>query len=173
VDKNGQQLTLKLVYGPNTSQTRELISVAIQNDLRDVGIEVNIQALEWASYLQAIQSEQPDWDMYLGAWRSPIDPQIMYTLWSEANIPQLNAVGYINKHVEDLFKQAGGTYDAQVRKEKYDEIQQILAEDSPYMFLFYEKSWSGQNKRIKGIEPTALGIGWNFEDWYIEGGSGQ
>jgi peptide/nickel transport system substrate-binding protein len=173
VDKNGQQLTLKLVYGPNTSQTRELISVAIQNDLRDVGIEVNIQALEWASYLQAVQAKQPDWDMYLGAWRSPIDPQIMYTLWSEANIPQLNSVGYINKNVEDLFKQAGGTYDAQVRKEKYGEIQQILAQDSPYMFLFYEKSWSGQNKRIKGIQPTALGIGWNFEDWYIEGGSGQ
>jgi peptide/nickel transport system substrate-binding protein len=170
VDKDGKQLTLKLIYGPNTSQTRELIAVSIQNDLRDVGIEVNIQAMEWASYLQAVQADQPDWDMYLGAWQSPIEPQIMYTLWSEANIPQLNSVAYVNKNVEDLFKQAGGTYDTAVRKQKYAEIQQILAEDAPYMFLFYQKSWSGQNKRVKGIEPTALGIGWNFEDWYIEGG---
>jgi peptide/nickel transport system substrate-binding protein len=173
VDKNGQQLTLKLIYGPNTSQTRELIAVAIQNDLRDVGIEVNIQAMEWSSYLQAVQAQQPDWDMYLGAWQSPIDPQIMVTLWSESNIPQLNSVAYINKNVEGLFKEAGATYDSQVRKQKYQEIQQIIAEDSPYIFLFYEKAWSGENKRIKGIEPTALGIGWNFEDWYIEGGPAQ
>ncbi|MEZ4621242.1 MAG: hypothetical protein R2867_37865 [Caldilineaceae bacterium] len=47
-------------------------------------------------------------------------------------------------------------------------MQKIIAEDSPYIFLFYQKAWSGQNKRIQGIEPTALGIGWNTEDWYIE-----
>ena len=41
-------------------------------------------------------------------------------------------------------------------------------EDAPRVFLFYGKSWSGQNNRIKGIEPAVLGIGWNSEDWYIE-----
>jgi peptide/nickel transport system substrate-binding protein len=168
VDRNGQQLHLKLIYGPNTSQTRELIAVAIQNDLRNVGVEVEIQALEWSSFLDAVQSQQPDWDMYLGGWVSPIEPHIMYTLWSEGNIPQLNSVAYLNKQVESLFKEAGATYDTQIRKQKYQEIQRIIAEDSPYIFLFYEKAWSGQNKRIQGIQPTALGISWNFEDWYIQ-----
>jgi peptide/nickel transport system substrate-binding protein len=80
----------------------------------------------------------------------------------------LNSVAYINKHVEELFKEAGGTYDLTTRKEKYAEIQKIIADDSPYIFLFYQKAWSGQNNRIKGIQPTALGIGWNFDDWYIQ-----
>ena len=53
-------------------------------------------------------------------------------------------------------------------KEKYAEAQRLIVEDAPYVFLFYQKGWSGQNKRIQGIEPTALGIGWNSEDWYIE-----
>lgn len=39
--------------------------------------------------------------------------------------------------------------------------------------LFYNKAWSGQNNRIKGIEPTVLGIGWNSEDWYIQEDSGS
>lgn len=168
VDKDGKQLTLNLVYGPNTSQTRELIAVTVQDYLQQIGIKVNIQSLEWASFLEAIQSNQPTWDMFIGAWSSTIEPHIMYTIWSQENIPNLNSVAYINKKVEDLYKQAGATYDTAFRKAKYQEIQKIIADDSPYVFLFYNKSWSGQNKRIQGIKPTALGIGWNSSDWYIE-----
>jgi len=173
IDQNGHPLTLKLVYGPNTSQTLELMAVVVQDYLSKIGIDVEIQALEWSSFLEAIHSAQPDWDMYLGSWRATIDPQIMYTIWSEQNIPQLNAVAYINKDVEKLFDEAGGTYDTAVRRAKYQEIQQVIAEDSPYIFLFYNKAWSGQNNRIKNITPTPLGIGWNSEDWYISEGNGS
>jgi len=173
LDENGEQLHLTLVYGPNTDQTRGLMAVTIQDFLREVGIEVEIQALEWSSYLETIQAEEPKWDMHLGAWVSPIEPHIMYTIWSEENIPQLNTVAYVNKDVEALFKEAGATYDTEFRKEKYQEIQRIIAEDSPYIFLFYNKSWSGQNNRVQGIQPTVLGIGWNFEDWYLKAEPGQ
>jgi peptide/nickel transport system substrate-binding protein len=168
VDENGEQLHLTLVYGPNTDQTRALMAVTIQDFLREVGIDVEIQALEWSSYLETIQAEEPNWDMHLGAWVTPIEPHIMYTIWSEENIPQLNTVAYVNKDVEAIFKEAGATYDTEFRKAKYQEIQRIIAEDSPYIFLFYNKSWSGQNNRVQGIQPTVLGIGWNFEDWYLK-----
>jgi peptide/nickel transport system substrate-binding protein len=173
VDKNGQQLHLKLIYGPNTNKTRELIAVTVQDELRQVGIDVEVQALEWSSFLEAIHSNNPDWDMYLGGWSSTIDPQIMFTIWSQQNIPELNSVAYLNPQVEKLFDEAGGTYDTAIRKAKYQEIQKIIAEDAPYIFLFYNKAWSGQNNRIKGIEPTALGIGWNSEDWYIQEDTGS
>ena len=57
VDKDGKQLELKLVYGPNTSKVRELIAVAVQSYLQKIGIKVDIQSLEWASFLDAIQSK--------------------------------------------------------------------------------------------------------------------
>jgi peptide/nickel transport system substrate-binding protein len=168
VDENGEQLKLKLIFGPNTSQVRELISVTVQDQLGDIGIEVEVQGLEWSSFLEATDSEEPDWDMFVGGWRATIEPHIMYTIWAEENIPELNSVAYVNKDVEALFEEAGKTYDTEFRKEKYGEVQRIIAEEAPYIFLFYQKAWSGQNKRIQGIEPTALGIGWNQEDWYIE-----
>lgn len=168
LDENGQQLTLKLLYGPNTSQTLELIAVTVQDYLADIGVNVEIQALEWASFLEATDTNDPDWDMFLGGWRATIEPHIMFTIWAEESIPALNSVAYVNKEVEAIFKEAGATYDNDFRKEKYQEVQRIIAEESPYVFLFYRKAWSGQNNRIKGIEPTALGIGWNSEDWYIE-----
>ncbi len=168
VDANGEQLTLKLIYGPNTSKVRELIAVTVQDMLGDIGINVEVQALEWASFLDAIHATEPDWDLFIGGWRATIEPHIMYTIWAEESIPDLNSVAYINKEVEQIFTEGGATYDNEIRKQKYQEVQRIIAEESPYIFLYYQKSWSGQNNRIQGIQPTALGIGWNSEDWYIE-----
>lgn len=168
LDENGEQLTLKLVYGPNTSQTLELIAVTVQDYLSDVGINLEVQSLEWASFLEATGNNDPDWDMFLGGWNATIEPHIMFTIWAEESIPDLNSVAYINKEVEKLFEEGGATYDIEFRKEKYHEVQQIIAEEAPYVFLFYRKSRSGQNDRILGIEPTLLGIGWNQEDWYID-----
>ena len=97
----------------------------------------------------------------------------MYTIWAEESIPDLNSVAYINQDVEALFEEAGKSYDTEFRKEHYAEIQRIIADEAPYVFLFYNKSWSGQNNRIQGIDPTPLGIGWNLEDWYIREDSGE
>ncbi|MCL4299948.1 MAG: hypothetical protein KJ077_29715 [Anaerolineae bacterium] len=168
VDENGQQLKLKFLFGPNTSQTAELFAVTVQDYLAEIGIEVEIQGLEWASFLEALQSAEPDWDMFLGGWRSTPEPQTAATVWAEENIPSLNSVAYVNKEMEALFKEAGGTYDTELRKQKYGEIQQIIAEDSPYIFIAYQRAYSVQNQRVQGIIPTALGIGWNQEDWYIQ-----
>ncbi len=171
LDKNGKQLKLKLIYGPNTNKVRELIAVTTQDYLSKIGVEVEVQGLEWASFLEATDAQEPDWDMFISGWGSPIEPHTMFPIWSEESIPELNSVAYINKKVEALFEEAGGsagTCDTEFRKQKYQEIQKIIAEESPYIFLYYQKRWSGQNNRIKGIEPTLLGIGWNSEDWYIE-----
>lgn len=167
-DADGNPLKLKLIFGPNTNKVRELIAVTVQDYLKQIGIEVEIQALEWSAYLDAISADEPDWDMFVGAWRSTIEPHIMYTIWAESSIPDLNAVAYINKEVEQLFKEGGATYDNEIRKEKYGQVQQIVAEESPYIFLYYQKTWSGQNKRVQGIDPRPLGIGWNSEDWYLQ-----
>jgi len=126
--------------------------------------------MEWASYLEAVTGENdaPEWDLFILGWNSTIEPHTQYSIWRQENIPSLNAVGYVNEDMEAAFEAAGATYDTEVRKEEYGKIQKMIAEDSPYVFLFYSKARSGQNVRIQGIEPRPLGIGWNSEDWYIE-----
>ncbi len=168
LDENGEQLKLKLLFGPNTNKVRELIAVTVQDYLADIGVEVEIEALEWASFLEKFRAEEPDWDMVLLSISSTPDPHTSFPWWLEENIPMMNFSAYINKDVERLFDEAGATYDKDVRKEKYGEIQQIIAEELPRIFLYYGKSWSGQNNRIKGIDPQVLGIGWNSEDWFID-----
>lgn len=168
LDANGEQLTLNLLYGPNTNKVRELIAVAVQDFLAEIGIKVEVRAMEWNSFLEELRAAEPTWDMTILAISSTPEPHTTFPWWLEENIPQMNFSAYINKDVERLFQEAGATYDIETRKEKYAEIQRIIAEESPRIFLYYGKSWSGQNKRIKGIEPAVLGIGWNATEWYIE-----
>jgi peptide/nickel transport system substrate-binding protein len=168
VDENGEQLTLRFLYGPNTSPTAELIAVTIQDYLSDVGINMEIEALEWASFLEATDAEEPTWDMYLGGWRSGIEPHSAATVWAEENIPELNSVAYVNPEMTEYFEQAGATYDRETRKEAYEQVQEIIAEDVPYIVLSYRKRASAEHNRIQGIEPTVLGIGWNQEEWWID-----
>ncbi len=113
--------------------------MVVQDFLGKIGVNVEIQALEWASFLEATDAEEPDWDMFIGGWRATIEPHIMYTIWAEDSIPELNSVAYINKDVEALFDEAGATYDTEFRREKYQEIQRIVAEEAPYIFLDYRR----------------------------------
>jgi peptide/nickel transport system substrate-binding protein len=163
----GEPLVLRLIYGPNTSKTLEALALVVQGNLADIGIQAEIQALEWASFLEATDAAEPDWDLFIGAWRATIEPHFMYQIWSEENIPSLNSVGFVSPEVEQLFEDASKNCDVDYRKEQYGRIQQILADEAPYIFLFYNKAWQGINNRITGIEPTPLGIGYNYLDWYM------
>jgi len=92
----------------------------------------------------------------------------MYQVWTEQSIPALNTVGYVNKRVEELFRLGAREFDRDRRKQAYQEIQKIIADDEPYIFLTMGKDYVGINNRIGGIEVSPLGIGYNVEQWYVK-----
>ncbi|MGI8856004.1 MAG: ABC transporter substrate-binding protein [Thermomicrobiales bacterium] len=164
--KDGQQLSLKLLY-PTSSKPREGIATVTQQQLGDLGIAVDVQGLEFQAYSDTIQKDAGDWDLQLGAWNSTINPYFGYQLWYESSIPKLNFGAYINKQVEDLYKQAYTEFDREKQKVLYGQIQKILTDDEPYAFLYEALQFTGVNKRVGGITPTRLGIEYNLNKWYI------
>lgn len=166
--KNGQPLKLKLMFGPNTSKTFERVATVTQQWLKEVGIDSEIDALEWGTYLSKLKSEPFDWDINVGAWAATIEPHWMNQIWREDAIPDLNAGAYVNKDVEKLFDQGMLEFDLDKRKVIYQQIQQIISTDAPYVFLTYSMGYQAVNQRIGGIEPTTVGIGYNLEQWYVK-----
>lgn len=59
------------------------------------------------------------------------------------------------------------TFDMKARKQYYDRIQEILAEDRPYIFLYCPDTLHIINARFRGIAPAPIGIGYNFTKWYV------
>ncbi len=164
--KDGQPLSLKLLF-PTSSKIREGIATVTQQQLGDLGITVDVQGLEFQAYSDAIQKDDRDWDLQLGAWNSTINPYFGYQLWYESSIPRLNFGAYINKQVEDLYAQAYTEFDREKQKAIYGQIQKILTDDEPYAFLYEAQQFAGVNKRVGGITATRLGIEYNLDKWYI------
>ncbi|HEY1126733.1 MAG TPA: peptide-binding protein, partial [Actinomycetota bacterium] len=49
----------------------------------------------------------------------------------------------------------------------YHRIQEILADDQPYVFLYYPDSLWAVASRVRGIKPAPAGIDYNFIDWFV------
>ena len=166
--KDGQSLKLKLLFGPNTSKVREQIATIVQQEFKEIGVDVEIHGLEWGAFLSAISTEPFDWDLTVLGWQATIEPHWMYQIWSESTIPDINQGAYVNKDVEKLFEQGAREFDREKRKKIYQDIQRQITQDAPYIFLTADMSYLGINKRVGGIEPTPLGIRYNLEKWYIK-----
>jgi peptide/nickel transport system substrate-binding protein len=132
-----------------------------------VGIQVKIRILEWAAFVNDFINKRR-FDATILAWTIPMDPDI-YDVWhsSKSGPDELNFVSYKNREVDDLLEKGRGTFDQTQRKKCYDRIQEILAEEQPYLFLYVSDALPIIHARFRGIEPAPLGIGYNFIKWYV------
>ncbi|HME45148.1 MAG TPA: peptide-binding protein [Syntrophorhabdales bacterium] len=139
----------------------------IQRWLAALGITVKIRVIEWAAFVnQFIDARK--FDAVLLAWTIPQDPDI-FDIWhsSKQGTKELNFMGFENKEVDELLVKARQTFDQEERKRCYWRIQEILAEEQPYTFLFIPYATLAVQKRIKGIVPAPAGITYNFIKWYV------
>jgi peptide/nickel transport system substrate-binding protein len=163
--KDGQQLTLKLLY-QSASKVSEGIATVMQQQLSDLGIQVNAQALEFQAFNDTLKKEPFDYDLFAAAWSATTEPYYMYQIWSESTIPQLNYGAYVNKQVEALFDQSHKEFDQAKRKEIFAQIQTLIVNDEPYVFLYENQAYTGINKRIGGVQIGKFGP-YDMHKWYV------
>ena len=96
------------------------------------------------------------------------DPDL-FDVWhsSKTHFKELNFISYKNEEVDRLIMEGRHTFDREKRKQAYFRIQEILAEDQPYVFLYVPYALPIIHKRFRGIEPAPAGITYNFVKWYV------
>ncbi len=97
-----------------------------------------------------------------------MDPDL-YDVWHSGKTgpEELNFISYNNAEVDELLEKGRGTFNIEERKKAYYRIQEILAEDQPYVFLYVPDALPIFDARIRGIDPAPIGIGHNFIKWYV------
>jgi peptide/nickel transport system substrate-binding protein len=138
----------------------------IQQNLKAVGITVNIRVMEWQAFLEQIDKRSFD-AMILG-WSMSRDPDL-YDIWhsSKTRKGEYNFIGYKNNEVDRLLVEGRRTFNVKKRKKIYYRIHAILAEEQPYAFLYVPDATPIVHKRFKGVEVAPLGIFYNFREWYV------
>ena len=139
----------------------------IQQRLRKVGIEVKIRVVEWASFLTHFV-DKGNFEALILGWTIGEDPD-QYDIWhsSKTGPKQLNFIGFKNAEVDRLLEEGRGTFDLEKRRRCYFRIQEILAEEQPYTFLYVPDALPAVHARFRGIEPAPAGISYNLIHWYV------
>lgn len=144
-------LNLLAFNNPEVLQTAEVI----QSMANEAGFDVKIQAMEFASSLQASQAGQ--YQAYLIGWsgRVDIDGNTYAFLHSgQAN----NASHYANPEVDKLLDEGRSLIDLAKRKAIYDRMWPLLRQDLPLTYLYNPRNIVGLSSKISGFRAVPDGM---------------
>jgi len=168
LEKDGRPLEFTVITNQG-NKMRELTAEILQAQLKAVGIKVNIRVIEWSSFIHQFIDKRSFEAVLLG-WSVSRDPD-QYSIWnsSQTREGQYNFISYKNSEVDSLLDEGRRTFDQHKREAVYRRLHKIIADDLPYIFLYYPESLPCVHKRFKGVEVAPAGIGWNFYKWWVPG----
>jgi peptide/nickel transport system substrate-binding protein len=165
LEKNNRPFRFTIMTNQGNNERIRTAEI-IQQNMKAVGIEVNIRVMEWQAFLEQI--DKRSFDAIILGWNMSRDPDL-YDIWhsSKTKKGEYNFIGYKNAEVDRLLVEGRRTFDMEKRKKIYYRIHAILAEEQPYAFLYVPDATPIVHKRFKGIKVAPLGIFYNFREWYV------
>jgi len=164
--KDGEPFTFVLLMNQG-NQSRQNAGIIIQKRLNEIGIKVKLRTVEWAAFIHEFL-DKGRFEAILLGWTISQDPD-QYDIWHSNNIGpgKLNLSVYKNSEIDYLLTEGRRTFDSIRRKNIYNRVQEILAEDAAYTFLYVSDTLLIMHARFHGIKPAPAGIEYNFIRWYV------
>jgi peptide/nickel transport system substrate-binding protein len=169
LDKNGQEfkITFLLATGLIGRWPYMTIAEIVQEQLREMGIIVEIKVVETGLWRESLKIGETD--LSIRPWAG-ISPQTRLQAWLHSEGEQNLAMGIFlsNPHVDELIEQAMRTTDDSVAQELLLEVQEIAAEEVSVIPIYDEVLINAVRECIEGYELHP----WffvNWEDIYVTG----
>jgi peptide/nickel transport system substrate-binding protein len=149
------------------------MGTAIQADLKAVGIDCQIQTLEWGTYLDKVivPPDKAEFDLFEMSWIGDNgDPDNhLYILLSGEQWPPAgyNMGFYKNDKLDPILREARTTLDRAKRTELYQQAQKLIAEDPPWIIIDHETQIVVMDQKIKNFKLHPTGP-FRFENVWIE-----
>ncbi len=166
LEKDGRSFSFTVLVNQG-NEARLKTAQIIKENLKKVGVDVNIKVLEWQAMLHEF-IDKKKFEAVIMGWALSRDPDA-YDIWhsSKTKEGEFNFISYKNDEVDRLLLEGRRTFDIEKRKRIYHRIHEILAEDQPYTFLYVPDALPVLHKRFKGVEKAPLGIWYDFIHWYV------
>lgn len=148
----------KTTIWTNDNPVRLQIATIVQDQLKQIGIDMAVEPVEWGAYLDG--TARGDHEMFILGWgTNTADADYgLNALFNTANIGGAgNRSFYSNEDVDKWLDKAKSSIDPKERVEIYAKIQDQLMEDLPVDPLFYKTMNAGINKNIKGFKLNPAG----------------
>ncbi len=131
---------------------RQDLAVFLQSQLAEIGVEMTIDTYEFGTYLE--RAGQGQSEIFLGSWGTvTLDADYgLYPVFHSSNKgPAGNRSFLDHAEIDELLEQARQEIDADARLALYEEVQNKLAEESPYAYLYFPDMISGVRGEVEGF----------------------
>jgi len=166
LEKDGKPFEFTVLVNQG-NEARLKIAQIIKENLKNIGIKINIKVLEWQAMLHEF-IDKKRFEAVIMGWALSRDPD-MYDIWYSSKIKEgeFNFISYKNDEVDRLLLEGRRTFDFEKRKKIYHRIHEILSDEQPYTFLYVPDALPVLHKRFKGVEKAPIGIWHDFIHWQV------
>lgn len=166
LEKDGKIFSFTVITNQGNDSRLKAAQI-MKEQLKRVGIDMNIKVLEWQAMLHEFIDKRR-FEAVLMGWGLSRDPDL-YDIWhsSKTKEGEFNFISYKNDEVDRLLIEGRQTFSIDKRKKIYHRIHQILADEQPTIFLYVPDALTVLHKRFRGIEIAPLGISYDFIHWFV------
>jgi len=173
VDGTGKAVEFTIVTNSENSE-RVQISTIIQDDLKQLGMRVNVVTLELRALTARLLTTRDYEGLVLGLGGSDGDPDTEMNVWLSSgsfhiwNLGELKPATPWEAEIDTLMRRQGSTLDVRERKRLYDRVQQLVVENLPITSLVSPNVLVGAKKGLGNFRPTVLDHHalWNVDELF-------
>jgi peptide/nickel transport system substrate-binding protein len=147
-------IPVSLMIGAGDAR-QQRIGQAIQSMAKEAGFNVKLQPTEFTAQLD--KQDAGTFDTSLIGWSGRVDP--------DGNIHEfvdtkgsLNDSGYSNPQMDKLLDQSRTTLEQDKRKQIYSQIDKLIAEDAPLLYIWHDKLYLGASRKVAGVQFYGDGL---------------
>lgn len=136
-----------------TGQTYEEVATILQAQLADVGINLNVITMESNTINEKVYSGE-EIPIRMGFYNNLCGD---VDLVMQKLLPSAYGQVYFNDEVEELMNEARSKTDAAERQKVYDKFWDLMAEDVPWITIYYEETMIGRSNKVDGFKLNPVG----------------
>ena len=170
MDSSGQPVEFSLITNAD-NQARVRMAAMLQYDLKKLGIQLNIVTLDFQSLIERI-TQTFDYELcMLGFVNIDLDPSAQMNVWMSSarnhawNPAQESPATDWEARIDELVLLQAKSTDQSVRRKAFNEVQQIVQEQAPIIYLVHKNSLSAVSPKLRGVQPGSL---WPSVIWDVE-----
>ena len=176
VDAGGHPVKFSILTNAGNDERLKMATL-IQQDLAAVGMQVNVVTLDFPALIERLMHTQDYEACLLGLENVDADPDEMMNIWLSSSpnhqwdpSEKTPATPWEAEIDKEMKLQATSRSDA-VRKAAVDRVQQIVADEEPFIYLVYPNVLVGISPRLGGAQPAVLEpeLWWNVEELHLRG----
>jgi peptide/nickel transport system substrate-binding protein len=175
-DGSGHAVKFSILINTGNA-ARQKMATLIQQDLAALGIEVTVVALDFPALIERLMHTQDYEACLLGFENVEPDPNEMMNVWLSSSPnhqwdpSEKSPATPWEAEIDRLMNLQASARQETERKQAVDRVQQIVAEEQPFIYLVYPNVLVAVSPRLAGVRPAVLepSLVWNAEELQLQG----